>query len=116
LAYSLKKSEKIITQEKREKNFELMTGRKKRCIFSARGIAKNVRKRSNEEERRTERVNCKIKMPIIFIKGSCVATPLYTMSWSNKDGDKGQAMRKGAGAEGGGGVDTRREGLNRQSA
>ena len=45
------------------------------------------------------RVNCKIKMPIIFIKGSCVETPLYTMCWGNKDCDKGQAMRKGGGAE-----------------
>jgi hypothetical protein len=45
----------------------------------------------------------KIKMPIIFIKGSCVETPLYTMCWANKDGDKRQAMRKGGGAEGGGG-------------
>ncbi len=40
-------------------------------------------------------------MPIIFIKGSCVETPLYTKCWGNKDGDKGQAMRKGGGAEGG---------------
>ncbi len=23
----------------------------------------------------------KIKMPMIFIKGSCVETPLYTMCW-----------------------------------
>jgi hypothetical protein len=93
-----------------------MTGRKKGCIFSARGIAKNVRERSSEEKGRTERVNCKSKMPIIFIKGSCVETPLYTMCWGNKDGDKRQAMRKEGGAEGGGGVDTRREGLNGQSA
>ncbi len=76
---------------------------KRGCIFSAKGIAKNVRERSSEEKRRTKRVNCKIKMPIIFIKGSCVETPLYTMCWGNKDGDKGQAMRKGGGAEGEGG-------------
>ncbi len=78
-----------------------MVGRKKGCILSARGIAKNVRERSSEEKSRTKRVNCKIKMPIIFIEGSCVETPLYTMCWGNKDGDKGQAMRKGGGAEGG---------------
>ncbi len=83
------------------KDFGLMTGRKKGCIFSARGIAKNVRERSSEEKRRAKRVNCRIKMPIIFIKGSCVETPLYTMCWGNKDSDKGQAMRKGGGAEGG---------------
>ncbi len=40
-------------------------------------------------------------MPMIFIKGSCVETPPYTMRWGTKDGDKGQAMRKGGGAEGG---------------
>jgi hypothetical protein len=74
-------------------------------------------KRSSEEKRGTKRVNCKIKMPIIFIKGSCVETPLYTMCWGNKDGDKGQAREKRGGAEGGGGgVDTRREWLNGQSA
>ncbi len=39
-------------------------------------------------------------MPMIFVKGSCVETPLYTMCWGNKDGDKGQAMRNGGGAEG----------------
>jgi hypothetical protein len=61
------------------KDFGLMTGRKKGCIFSAKGIAKNVRERSSEEKRRTKRVNCKIKMPINFIKGSCVETPLCTM-------------------------------------
>jgi hypothetical protein len=83
------------------KDFGLMVGRKKGCILSARGIAKNVRERSSEEKSRTKRVNCKIKMPIIFIEGSCVETPLYTMCWGNKDGDKGQAMRKGGGAEGG---------------
>jgi hypothetical protein len=27
-------------------------------------------------KRRAEKVNCRIKMPIIFIKGSCVETPL----------------------------------------
>ena len=48
-----------------------------------------------------KRVKCKIKMPTIFIKGSCVETPLYTMCWANKDGDKEQAMRTGGGAEGG---------------
>ncbi len=67
----------------------------------ARGIAKNVRERSSEEKRRTKRVNCKIKMPIIFIKRSCVETPLYTMCWGNKDGDKGQAVRKGEEQKGG---------------
>ncbi len=42
-------------------------------------------------------------MPIIFIKGSCVETPLYTMCWINEDGDKGQVWETGGGAGGGGG-------------
>jgi hypothetical protein len=69
--------------------------------FFGKGIAKNVWERSSEEKRRTKMVNCKIKMPVIFIKESCVETPLYTMCWDNKDGYKGQAMIKGGRAEGG---------------
>jgi hypothetical protein len=34
-------------------------------------------------------------MPIIFIRGSCVETPLYTMCWINEDGDKGQVREQG---------------------
>jgi hypothetical protein len=100
LAYSLKRSKNCNKGKSGRKYFGLRTGRKKGYIFSARGIAKNVRERSSEEKSRTERVNCKIKMPMIFVKGSCVETPLYTMCWGNKDGDKGQAMRNGGGAEG----------------
>jgi hypothetical protein len=43
-----------------------------------------------EKKKSKKKVYCKIKMPIIFIKGSCVETPLYTMCWVNKDGDKGR--------------------------
>ncbi len=53
-------------------------------------------------------------MPIIFIKGSCVETPLYTMRWVNKDGDKGRVWEQGE-ELGGGGADTRREGLKEHS-
>ncbi len=53
-------------------------------------------------------------MPIIFIKGSCVETPLYTMCWINEDGDKGQVREQGE-ELGGGGADTRREGLKEHS-
>ncbi len=53
-------------------------------------------------------------MPIIFIKGSCVETPLYTMCWINKDGDKGQVQEQGE-ELGGGGADTRHEGLKEHS-
>ncbi len=53
-------------------------------------------------------------MPIILIKGSCVETPLYTMCWINEDGDKGQVREQGE-EQGGGGADTRREGLKEHS-
>ena len=55
-----------------------MASRKKGCIFLARGIAKNVAYEA-AEKKKSKKVYCKIKMPIIFIKGSCVETPLYTM-------------------------------------
>ncbi len=42
-------------------------------------------------------------MPIIFIKGSCVETPLYTMCWVNKDSDKGRVWEQGEELGGGGG-------------
>ena len=83
--------------------------------FFGKGNCKKCTGMRQRRKRRAKRVYCKSKMPIIFIKGSCVETPLYTMCWINEDGDKGQAMRKGGGAEGGGGVDTRREGLSGQS-
>ena len=68
-----------------------------------------------QRKRRAKKIYCKIKMPIIFIKGSCVETPLYTMCWINKDGDKGQVREQGEELKGGGG-DMRREGLRGQSA
>jgi hypothetical protein len=51
-----------------EKILDWWLAEKRGCIFSARGIAKNVRERSSEEKRRKKRVNCKIKMPIILSK------------------------------------------------
>ncbi len=42
-------------------------------------------------------------MPIIFIKGSCLESPLYTMCWINEDGDKGQVREQGEELGGGGG-------------
>jgi hypothetical protein len=37
-------------RKSRKKDFGLMIGRKRGCIFSARGIAKNVWERSSEEK------------------------------------------------------------------
>jgi hypothetical protein len=42
------------------------------------------------EEKKSKKIYCKIEMTIIFIKGSCVETPLYTMCWIDEDGVKGQ--------------------------
>ena len=92
-----------------------MIGGKKGWIFSARGIAKNVRVWSSREKEEQERIYCKIEMPIIFINGSYVETPLYTMCWINEDGDKGQVWEQGEELGGGGGADTRREGLKEHS-
>jgi hypothetical protein len=33
------------------------------------------------EKKKSKKDLLQIKMPIIFIKGSCVETPLYTMCW-----------------------------------
>jgi hypothetical protein len=63
------------------KYFGLLAGRKRGCIFLARGIAENVREKSNEEKEEQEGLIAKLKMPIIFVKGSCFETPLYTMCW-----------------------------------
>jgi hypothetical protein len=41
-----------------------------------------------QRKRRAKRICCKIEMPIIFIEGSCVETPLYTMCWITVIRDK----------------------------
>jgi hypothetical protein len=46
-------------------------------------------------KRRAKKIYCKIEMPIIFIKGSCVETPLYTMCWINEDGDRDKYENRG---------------------
>jgi hypothetical protein len=62
LAYSLKKSEKIITKEKAgEKDFGLMTGRKKRVHFLGKGHCENVRERSSGEKEEQKGLMTKLK-------------------------------------------------------
>jgi hypothetical protein len=36
------------------------------------------------KKRRARMVNCKIKMPIIYVKGGCFETPLYVHVLGNK--------------------------------
>jgi len=44
------------------KDFGSLIGRKRRCIFSpARGIAKNVREKSNEEKEKQKGLSAKLK-------------------------------------------------------
>jgi hypothetical protein len=50
LAYLLRKSKNCNKEESGKKIFGLMISRKKGCIFSARGIAKNVLVRSSREK------------------------------------------------------------------
>jgi hypothetical protein len=88
-----------------------MISRKKGVHFFGKGYCKKCMGMKQQRKKEQKRIYCKIKMPIIFIKGSCVETPLYTMCWINKDGDK----YENRGRRGGGGADTRREGLKEHS-
>jgi hypothetical protein len=65
-------------------------------------------------KRRAKRVYCKSKMPIIFIKGSCVETPLYTMCLAGRTVIRDEYENRGR-SWGGGGADTMREGLKEHS-
>jgi hypothetical protein len=56
-----------------------MTGREKGVHFFGKGNCEKCTGMKQRRKRRAKRVYCKINMPIIFIKGSCVETPLYTM-------------------------------------
>ncbi len=70
--------------------FGLMTGGKKEVHFFGKGYCEKCTGMKQRRKTRAKKVNYKIEVPIIFIKGSCVETSLYTMCWINKDGDKGQ--------------------------
>ncbi len=80
-----------------------MIGGKKGVHFFGKGYCKKCTGMKQRRKRGTEKIYWRIKMPIIFIKESCVETPLYTMCWINKDGDKGQVWEQGEELGGGGG-------------
>ncbi len=81
----------MITKKKAgEKDFRIDDWRKKRGAFFRQGELQKLTRMKQRGKRRAKKVYCKIEMPIIFIKGSCVETPLYTLCWANKDGDKGR--------------------------
>ncbi len=77
-------------RRKREKDFRIDDWRKKGGAFFRQGVLRKMYGYEAAEKRRAKRDLLKIEMPIILIKGSCVETPLYTMCWINKGGDKGQ--------------------------
>ncbi len=94
---------KICNKGKSGRKDSWITGWQKRgCIFSAKDVAKNVQEKSNEE-RRAKRVNCKIKMPIIYVRGNCFETPLYVHVLCNKrtiirtNCEKGEELKRGRG-------------------
>ncbi len=58
--------EKIVTKEKREKRFRMDDWQKKGVHFFGKGYCKKCTGKKQRRKRRAKRVNCKIKMPIIF--------------------------------------------------
>jgi hypothetical protein len=61
LAYSLKEVKNCNRGKSGRKDFGWMIGRKRGCIFSARGIAKSVRERSSEEKEEQKGLIAKLK-------------------------------------------------------
>ena len=82
-------------RRKRERGFSGWWLAEKRGAFFRQGVLRKMYGYEVVEEKKSKKIYCKIEMPIIFIKGSCVETPLYTMCWVNKDGDKGQVWEQG---------------------
>ena len=69
-----------MTKEKAgEKDFWSDDKQKKGVHFFGKGNCEKCTGMKQRRKRRAKKVYCKSKMPIIFIKGSCVETPLYTM-------------------------------------
>ena len=69
-----------MTKKKAEKRiFGLMISRKKGVHFFGKGYCEKCTGMKQRRKRRAKKVSCKFEMPIIFIKGSCVETPLYTV-------------------------------------
>ncbi len=81
----------------------------KECAFSGKGYCEKCTGKEQQRKRIARRVNCKIKMRIICVKGSCFETPLYVHVLGTKwDGDKDRLIERGGAEGGGGGGDTRR--------
>jgi hypothetical protein len=114
LAYLLRKSKNLRQRRKREKDFRIDEKWKKGGAFFRQGVLRKMYGCEAAEKRGAKKGLLKIEMKIIFITGSCFETPLYTMCWINEDGDKGQVREQGE-ELGGGGADTRREGLKGHS-
>jgi hypothetical protein len=81
LAYSLREVENRNKGKSGRKDFGWMTGKKGGAFFRQGVLRKMCGKEAVKKKKEQKRVNCKIKMPMIFVKGSCYETPLYTMCW-----------------------------------
>ncbi len=88
-----------------------MNGGKKGVHFSVRGVVKNVRAWGSKIKEGWKGLIWNWGGNV-FCQRKLFETPLCTMCWINKGGDKGQLWEQGAELGGGrGGADTRREGL-----
>ncbi len=92
-----------------------MISKKKGVHFFGKGYCEKCTGMKQQRKKKAKKVYCKIKMPIIFIKGSCVETPLYTMCVAGKSVIRDKYENRGRSWGGGGGADTRREGLKEHS-
>ncbi len=67
-----------------------MISGKKEVHFFGKGCCEKCTSVKKQRKRIVKEGQLQIEVPIIFIKGSCVETPLCTMYWINKNGDKGR--------------------------
>ena len=85
-----------------------MISRKKGVHFLGKGNCEKCTGMKQRRKRRAKKVYCKIKMPIIFIKGSCVETPLYTMCLEGRTVIRDEYENRGRSWGGRGRYDARR--------
>ncbi len=89
LTHLLKRGKNRDEEKKREKDSRIDDWQKKReCIFSAKGVAKNVGGCKAAKKKEVGKDLSKVEVPVIFVKGNYSGTPLCTMCRINEGGDK----------------------------
>ncbi len=68
---------------------ECWLAEKRRCIFRQ-GVLRKMYGHEVAKEKKVEKGQLEIEVPMIFVEGSYFETPLCTMCWINKGGDKGR--------------------------